>query len=346
MDEICPQRLGTFDYVLFFGVLYHLGHPLLGLEKVLSITRDTAFVESFVIDSDPLSESCTLEFHETDELGGQIDNWFGPSVKCLMALCRSAGFPSVDLRYVQDRRAGLTCSRRLNLSGIPDSGPASPLLCFAVNNRRHDFYFSSGKDEYICLYFRCLETNLNRQDVLVEIDGLGVPVLIVANTGTGEWQVNVRVPAGLPQGLHAIRVGTRTSGFGQPLSIHMLPPDAIRPTAVFQGAATATVAPSVLISIENTLDRSTTFHGYRAEHLSCQFTTDELTLGVANVEFQIDDETHPILALGRASENNWQINAKLPSCLPGGTHEVRVCTSNSLPSNKIQFTYLPVSWLT
>jgi len=44
MEEITPERFGLFDYVLFFGVFYHLRHPLLGLENVCSVTRGVAFV--------------------------------------------------------------------------------------------------------------------------------------------------------------------------------------------------------------------------------------------------------------------------------------------------------------
>src|SRR5580704_17949096 len=33
--ELSAKRLGRFDIVLFLGFLYHLRHPLLGLEKVL-----------------------------------------------------------------------------------------------------------------------------------------------------------------------------------------------------------------------------------------------------------------------------------------------------------------------
>ena len=107
IEEITPSSVGMFDYVIFFGVLYHLRHPLLGLEKICAITRDTAFVESFVSEGD----ACTMEFYETTELGGQIDNWFGPTANCLAALCRSAGFARVKLEYVNDRRAGFTCHR-------------------------------------------------------------------------------------------------------------------------------------------------------------------------------------------------------------------------------------------
>ncbi len=49
VDELTPESLGTFDIVVFFGVLYHLRHPLLGLEKVLALARDTVLVRSLIL---------------------------------------------------------------------------------------------------------------------------------------------------------------------------------------------------------------------------------------------------------------------------------------------------------
>ena len=41
MYELTPATLGgTFDIVLFLGVLYHLKHSLLGIERVCTLTRD------------------------------------------------------------------------------------------------------------------------------------------------------------------------------------------------------------------------------------------------------------------------------------------------------------------
>ena len=37
VNELSASKLGTFDIVLFFGVLYHLRHPLLGLEKAVEL---------------------------------------------------------------------------------------------------------------------------------------------------------------------------------------------------------------------------------------------------------------------------------------------------------------------
>src|SRR5471030_29416 len=123
VDELTPDTLGFFDYVFFFGVLYHLRHPLLGLERICALTKDTAYVESFVCDShlaepERAANGSYMEFYEADQLGGQIDNWVGPTTNCLMALCRSSGFATAELKHVLDRRAGVVCRRRWSLHGI------------------------------------------------------------------------------------------------------------------------------------------------------------------------------------------------------------------------------------
>ena len=46
--ELSPERVGTFDVVLFLGVLYHLRHPFLALERVASVTRDLLILETVV----------------------------------------------------------------------------------------------------------------------------------------------------------------------------------------------------------------------------------------------------------------------------------------------------------
>jgi tRNA (mo5U34)-methyltransferase len=47
--DLDPNQLGRFDIVLFMGVLYHLKHPLLALERVCSVAKDLVAVESFVL---------------------------------------------------------------------------------------------------------------------------------------------------------------------------------------------------------------------------------------------------------------------------------------------------------
>src|SRR6202142_665641 len=90
MYDLTPERVGRFDIVLFMGVLYHLKHPLLALERVCALTREMAAVDSFVLREDhrpgaQVEQRPIMEFYENDEFGGQTDNWVGPSVPCLLA---------------------------------------------------------------------------------------------------------------------------------------------------------------------------------------------------------------------------------------------------------------------
>src|SRR5271157_637235 len=37
--DLSPERVGRFDMVLLLGVLYHMKHPMLALERVASVTK-------------------------------------------------------------------------------------------------------------------------------------------------------------------------------------------------------------------------------------------------------------------------------------------------------------------
>ena len=335
VDELDPAEIGTFDYILFFGVLYHLRHPLLGLEKICALARDCVFVESFVADGlGERSDACTMEFYETDELGGQIDNWFGPTTKCLMAMCRSAGFAQVTLEYVGEGRAGITCRRRWE---APAANPvaAPPYLCSAVNNRTIEPTFHRAKDEYMCLYFRSRET-LTRHDLRAEVDGLGVPALAVTRTGeqrdgTGEWQANLRLPPGLSAGSREVRLRTVNSGFSNSLAILMTAEAGPGPALPvnFPPLEAASASAPVMVAVENTFDGSAIFRGFKNEFLSLVFTTDETALRRDDVLLQVDGHDVPVHLLTNPGGVEWQVNAKLPSDLTAGTHRARVRTSRS-----------------
>ena len=49
MYDLTLERVGRFDIVLFMGVLYHLKHPLLALERVCALTTEMAAVDSFIL---------------------------------------------------------------------------------------------------------------------------------------------------------------------------------------------------------------------------------------------------------------------------------------------------------
>jgi tRNA (mo5U34)-methyltransferase len=87
-----------FDYVIFWGVLYHLRHPLLALDNVRSVTAGTAYVETAVCDAEApaLVDTKTARFYRLDELGGDSSNWFAPTVSALADWCQSCGLEPTD----------------------------------------------------------------------------------------------------------------------------------------------------------------------------------------------------------------------------------------------------------
>jgi tRNA (mo5U34)-methyltransferase len=83
-----------FDLVLFFGVLYHLRHPLLALDRLRELARDDIAIESAVCDFEQplLSKGAYVRFYRGAELGNDSSNWFAPSVTALREWVTSCGF--------------------------------------------------------------------------------------------------------------------------------------------------------------------------------------------------------------------------------------------------------------
>ena len=91
--DISPE-LGRFDIVLFLGVLYHLRHPLLALERLFSVTNELLIIESHV---DLLSRpEPMMAFYPGGELNNDHTNWWGPNPRALRAMVRAAGFRTVQ----------------------------------------------------------------------------------------------------------------------------------------------------------------------------------------------------------------------------------------------------------
>lgn len=91
--DLSPDRLGTFDVVLFLGVLYHMPHPLLALERVASVTRGTLVLET-VVDMVGLTRP-TMAFYPGRELNGDPTNWWGPNPAAVGGMLTTVGFQRV-----------------------------------------------------------------------------------------------------------------------------------------------------------------------------------------------------------------------------------------------------------
>lgn len=93
--DLDPARHGRFDIALLLGVFYHLRHPLLGLEKIASVCKDTLIVETYLGPGvRHLRELPLMEFYELKH-NSDPENWWGPTPECVMAMMRVAGFSDV-----------------------------------------------------------------------------------------------------------------------------------------------------------------------------------------------------------------------------------------------------------
>lgn len=92
------DALGTFDVVLFLGVLYHLQDPLAALRRLAQVTGGVAIVETVCMVVPGWEHHALWEIFEGNELDGDPSNWWACNAAGLVAMMRTAGFPTVELR--------------------------------------------------------------------------------------------------------------------------------------------------------------------------------------------------------------------------------------------------------
>lgn len=108
LDVYDVNRLGRqFDFVLFMGVLYHLKHPLLALERVASVVRQRLVFQSmqrgstevFGVDEDYgfqerkifQEEGFPAMYFVEHRYAGDPTNWWIPNRAAVEAMLRSSG---------------------------------------------------------------------------------------------------------------------------------------------------------------------------------------------------------------------------------------------------------------
>jgi len=93
--DLSPKNVGDFDLVLFLGVLYHMKHPLLALEKVSSVTSDMLILETMT-DLQFINRPA-MAFYPEGELGGILTNWFGLNHYAIEAMLKLVGFKKIKV---------------------------------------------------------------------------------------------------------------------------------------------------------------------------------------------------------------------------------------------------------
>ncbi|WP_254508122.1 DUF1698 domain-containing protein [Anatilimnocola floriformis] len=103
--DVTEARFGRFDVVFCFGVIYHLRHPLLALDRLAAVCNEEIFLESAILDDfSPYrggigkgysNNDVVMEFYPGNEYGNNTTNWWCPTLSCLAALLNAAGFNNV-----------------------------------------------------------------------------------------------------------------------------------------------------------------------------------------------------------------------------------------------------------
>jgi len=116
--NVTPETYGSFDVVLFLGVLYHLRKPLAGLDAIRSVMKPGGrlFVGTMMIDEyfqlpdgsvtnldavNPLLRTVPLwQAYPGDSLNGDFTNCFAPNQRALEVALTEAQFRVDEVRIV------------------------------------------------------------------------------------------------------------------------------------------------------------------------------------------------------------------------------------------------------
>jgi tRNA (mo5U34)-methyltransferase len=141
--NLSVERYGKFDLVLFFGVLYHLRHPLLALDHIWDVCNRGAqlYVESHMIDEglvdhdgsfhrlDSLNADLLglplVQFYPGAMLGNDFTSTWAPNQVALRGMLESAGFDVVHQWLVAFRGGAIAVARDLDPEGQRAADAAS-----------------------------------------------------------------------------------------------------------------------------------------------------------------------------------------------------------------------------
>jgi tRNA (mo5U34)-methyltransferase len=94
-EELCPEKVGMADLVLFLGVLYHAPDPLLYLRAARSVCNDMLILESH-IDAVDIPAPAMI-FYPGATLNNDPSNCWGPNVLCIAEMLKEVGFSKLTI---------------------------------------------------------------------------------------------------------------------------------------------------------------------------------------------------------------------------------------------------------
>ena len=96
--DLSPEKVGgTFDVVLFLGVLYHLRDPVTALERAASVCDELLVLETeTALNWLPFSAG---RVYVDSDLNNDDSNWYAYNTSALLRLLRRTGFSHTSVVY-------------------------------------------------------------------------------------------------------------------------------------------------------------------------------------------------------------------------------------------------------
>ena len=99
------ETLGTFDVVLFLGVIYHLEEPLRALRRLRAVTHGVAVIESEAVWLSGRPRRPLWQFVNAANTRDDPTFWWIPTAEGLQQICDAAGFSRTEIVAGPPKRA-------------------------------------------------------------------------------------------------------------------------------------------------------------------------------------------------------------------------------------------------
>jgi tRNA (mo5U34)-methyltransferase len=88
--------VGTWDIVLYLGVLYHMQDPIGAMRRVAAVTAEQCIIETEAMFI-PGHPEALWRFFPAGELNNDKSNWWVPNLNALVGITAAAGFSNVEV---------------------------------------------------------------------------------------------------------------------------------------------------------------------------------------------------------------------------------------------------------
>jgi len=111
--DISSENMGHFDCTIFFGVLYHLWHPMRAIQLIRQVTQKCLLIETHINENIDPSLPLIQFYPRGEKYEGST--WVGPNLLALYEMLQVVGFKKVVLYRFRD-----ICERAIGMAFVEE----------------------------------------------------------------------------------------------------------------------------------------------------------------------------------------------------------------------------------